>query len=311
MSERNPALWMQNRTDHTAENDRALLSMMFMGRRGVVLKDDLKVTQSGTPAMSVSVAAGKAIVLGSETANQGQYGVWNDAAKTVTISAADGTNPRRDIIVARIRDSAYSGGSDTFTIEAITGTPAASPADPTIPANCLQLARVAVAAGASSIVDANITDLRVFVHTPPSVMARRLSDFSVPDSSGRVPIPFDAADLWDTDGFHDPSTNNTRLTVPAGLGGLYYVTASIGWDANASGIRQIIVETSTGGFYADNVQAGNATALRQVTSDIIPLNAGEYVELKSFQNSGGARTAQGATANPSSGRFGMTYLGPI
>lgn len=311
MSERNPALWMQNRTDHTAENDRALLTMMFRARTGVILQDDLKVTQSGTPAMSVSVAAGRGVVAGTETANQGHYGVWNDAAKTVTISAADGTNPRRDIIVARIRDAAYSGATNSFAIEAITGTPAASPSDPTIPANCIQLARVAVAAGASSIVNANITDLRAFAHTRPTVMAQRLSDFSVADSSGRIPIPFNSTDLWDTDGFHDPSTNNTRLTVPSGLGGLYLVQASIGWDANASGVRQIIVETSTGGFYADNVTTGNSTALRQTTSDIIRLAAGEYIELKAFQNSGGARTIQGATANPSSCRFGMTYLGPI
>lgn len=161
MTERNPALWMQNRDDHNAEQERALLNLVFgEAASGVASSSSLRVTQSDTPGMTVKVAPGYAIVLGTEDAHQGSYGVWNDDAKTVTIGASDPTNARHDIIVARIKDSFYSGSDDTFTIEAIAGTPAGSPADPDIPANCLPLARVVVGANAASIVDADITDLR-------------------------------------------------------------------------------------------------------------------------------------------------------
>lgn len=165
MTERNPALWLQQRTDHTAEQDRALLSMTFENE-GVTSSGSMAVSQRGAGAnMSVDVAAGQGLVKGDDNSAQGLYGVWNDATKNLTISAADGTNPRRDIIVARVKDAYYSGATNAFSLEVITGTPAGTPVDPTIPNNCLSLARVAVAAGATSITNANITDLRVRAYT--------------------------------------------------------------------------------------------------------------------------------------------------
>lgn len=125
----------------------------------------LKVTEkSGTPNMSVDVAAGACAVKGTEGGNTGSnYFVEAQSLTNVVISASDPTNGRKDLIVVRIKDQDFASGSpstNTATIEVITGTPAASPADPTIPSNCLVLARVAVAATVTSIVDANITDLR-------------------------------------------------------------------------------------------------------------------------------------------------------
>jgi hypothetical protein len=130
------------------------------GGHGVVGSSALAVTQKDTPDMGVKVAAGLAYVRGTESADQGVYSVCNDAATNLTISTADGSNPRRDLIVAKIEDDDYSGSAQAWSLAVVTGTPAGSPADPTPPANSLVLARVAVAAGASSITNANITDLR-------------------------------------------------------------------------------------------------------------------------------------------------------
>ncbi len=131
------------------------------GAHGVVRPNDLKVTQHGTPNMSVDIAAGMCNIRGTEATLQGVYaGCTNSASLTLTISAADATNARKDLVVAKVRDSEYSGSSDDFSIVVVTGTPAGSPSDPAIPENSLVLARVAVAANATSIVTANITDLR-------------------------------------------------------------------------------------------------------------------------------------------------------
>lgn len=140
----------------------------WAGQRAGVFRTastSLKVTEkSGTPNMSVDVAAGACAVKGTEGGNTGSnYFVEAQSSTNVVISASDPTNGRRDLIVVRIKDQDFASGSpstNTATIEVITGTPAASPADPTIPANCLVLARVVVAATVTSIVDANITDLR-------------------------------------------------------------------------------------------------------------------------------------------------------
>lgn len=164
MAEKNPPLYLQQRTDHTAEGDRALITSL-VENEGVAASGALAVAQSSTPAMSVQVAAGRGYVQGDDNGSQGMYHVWNDAAKTLTIAAADATNPRRDIVVARVYDAYYAGATNAFALEVITGTAAASPSDPTIPNNCLPLARVAVAASATSITNANITDLRVRAYT--------------------------------------------------------------------------------------------------------------------------------------------------
>lgn len=46
----------------------------------------------------------------------------------------------------------------------------------------------------------------------------------------RVPINFTSADAFDTNAFHDPSTNSSRITIPAGYAGkyLFYGFYSIG-----------------------------------------------------------------------------------
>jgi hypothetical protein len=123
----------------------------------------MAVTQNGTPNMSVNVAAGRAVVLGDNATNQGQYIVRNTATLNVPISASDATNPRRDIVCVRVRDAFYAGSNNDAAIVVVEGTPAPSPVDPTIPPNHLPLARVTVAAGATTIVAANITSLRTLV----------------------------------------------------------------------------------------------------------------------------------------------------
>jgi hypothetical protein len=132
------------------------------GSHGVVSAGDLAVTQNGTPNMSVNVAAGRAFIRGTETAslNQGVYSFFNDGTVNLTVAASDPTNPRRDLVVAQVRDSNYAGAANDARLFVVTGTPAASPSDPTIPANCLVLARISVAALSTTVLNAAITDLR-------------------------------------------------------------------------------------------------------------------------------------------------------
>ncbi len=135
-------------------------------RAGVFLTSatSWKVTEkSGTPNMSVDVAAGSGGIPATEGGNTGIYLAESQSLTNVVISASDPTNARKDLIVARIKDQDFASGSpstNTFTIEVVTGTPAASPADPTVPSNCVVLARVDVPATDTAIGNAQITDLR-------------------------------------------------------------------------------------------------------------------------------------------------------
>jgi hypothetical protein len=128
---------------------------------GLVREGHLAVSEkSGTPNMSVDVAAGIAMVTGDSSLAQGVYVATNDAVANLVVATADATNDRWDLVVMQVRDNAEdSGGSTDARLFVVTGTAASSPADPTIPDGCLVLARVVVEALASSITDSDITNL--------------------------------------------------------------------------------------------------------------------------------------------------------
>jgi len=134
------------------------------GAHGVAVSGafTLKVEANGTPNMSVNVHTGSAFVRSGEAADQ-TYHVYNDGTVNLAIAAADATNPRRDLIILQVRDSNFSGANDDARLFVVQGTPAASPADPSLAATptALVLARIQVNAADTSIVAGDITDLRV------------------------------------------------------------------------------------------------------------------------------------------------------
>jgi hypothetical protein len=153
-----PPSWLQNGS-YTAQNDR-LNANATWATTGVRRTGDLAVTQSGTPGMSVSIAAGWGVIVGNFTTNVGTYGFYNDGAVTATITTANPSLPRIDLVCITVNDSAYTGSLNSVVVQVVAGTPNASPTVPATPTNSLALARVAVAAGATTILNANITDVR-------------------------------------------------------------------------------------------------------------------------------------------------------
>jgi hypothetical protein len=166
MAEINPPWTLEQLATHHANVNRMFMAASTGRVEGVIY--GLAVAQRGAGAnMSVDIAKGSGVVFGDDNEQQGTYGVTNDATANVVIAAADPTNPRRDLIACRVRDAFYTGGTNAWDLFVIQGTAAGAPVDPTVPNNCMVLARVAVAAAASSITNANITDLRSF--TPVGV----------------------------------------------------------------------------------------------------------------------------------------------
>ena len=155
---------------------------------GVARGADFAVTQNGTPNMSVNVAAGGAFIRGTQNANQGAYHVWNDGTVNLSISAADATNGRRDLVIAQVRDAFYSGATNDARITVVTGTPAAVPVDPSLASfpNALVLARITVAAGDTAINTADITDLR----TMANILNARPVFGSTTQRDQFIPVPY-------------------------------------------------------------------------------------------------------------------------
>ena len=94
------------------------------------------------------------------------------------------------------------------------------------------------------------------------------------------------AERYDTDGFHDNVTNNSRLTAP--YSGKYGVAATIRWAANATGQRNLRLVVN--GATTIALVAVDATAAGNTDMCIYreyELAAGDYVEVIVVQNSGG------------------------
>ena len=158
MALRTPPSWLQNGS-HPAENDR-LTTQAIWTTTGYIGTGSLAVTQSASPGMSVSVAQGWGAVLGTTQTNMGVYMIYNDAATTLTVTAANAVNPRIDLVCATVNDSYYTGSLNNVSFQVIAGTPAASPTAPALPANSISLATIAVGTSVTSILNANITDTR-------------------------------------------------------------------------------------------------------------------------------------------------------
>jgi hypothetical protein len=157
MTERLPYV-QQNRTvaagqGHDAQEWRWMQAGAALA--GVCGPGDLKVTAA--TGMQVTIAAGGAFVPDGTTP-AGAYHVFNDGPVTITLDATV-SQPRIDLVIAEVLDTAAGGASNAFRIRKVPGTAAASPSPPTLPARSIALAQVAIPAAPASAVGA-ITDRR-------------------------------------------------------------------------------------------------------------------------------------------------------
>lgn len=248
MTLRTPPSWLQNGS-HPAENDR-LTTQALWATTGIISSGSLAVTQNSPTGLSVLVASGWAAIVGTEQANMGTYVTYNDATVTLGITTPDPTNPRIDRVVATVRDAYYSGAFNDVILQVVAGTPAGSPVAPATPANSISLATVAVAAGATVITNANITDTRVLVTTniPESGDISSVTagnGLSGGGSSGAVTLTIDTAITVDKTTAQ--TLTNKTLTSPI---------------VDGSGI---IFEGSTADIYETTLTVVDPTADRTIT----------------------------------------------
>lgn len=93
-------------------------------------------------------------------------------------------------------------------------------------------------------------------------------------------IPFEA-ESFDTDGFHDNSTNNTRLTVPSGKAGLYLCSAQLTINVSSRDNQYLFFRVNGSGYEnyeGRNGSSGSGPAGHNGSVPLV-LAVGDYVEL--------------------------------
>jgi hypothetical protein len=105
------------------------------------------------------------------------------------------------------------------------------------------------------------------------------------------------AEDYDVGTMHDNATNNTRVTIPTGGGGVYLIKGRVAFAATATGTRaaRFYKNNATALAQVNVSNAGAADAVSQTTATIEVLAAADYIEFQVYQNSGGNLNAGHAT----------------
>jgi hypothetical protein len=171
---------------------RAISGLLTTG--GVKGSGDLLVIENGTPNKTVKISAGTIYIDFVDPVAEGARKylgfIETGSEQNVTITDNTSGSARIDLIVAYVDTSAAtqddSDNNGALKFAAIPGTPAATPAIPTdatvtgilgagVPWR--PLARVAVANGFTSIINANITDMRSYTSDQETVLDDTSVDF--------------------------------------------------------------------------------------------------------------------------------------
>ena len=128
-------------------------------------------------------------------------------------------------------------------------------------------------------------------------------------NSSTTTLTFNTED-YDTDAFHSTSSNTGRITIPTGKGGKYFVTTTVNYAGNATGFRQIRILKNGSTNVAAAIETPGANADMSLTCSImLTLVAGDYLEVVTFQNSGGNLNVYGNNEWNFDTIFCANYLG--
>jgi len=152
----------------------------------------------------------------------------------------------------------------------------------------------------STILNADIRDINNFQLEPPRCYAYRNADKSTTDSAWPVyDMDLELYDPYSTPA-HSLVTNNSRLI--AAEPGIFDCKVQAKWAASATGSRRMQLRKNAGGVQTNGTLLFDTAALPS-TGNIgfvhgsveVQLNASDYIEMFTFQTSGGALNVIGGS----------------
>lgn len=121
-----PAYIGQAAYQHPVELDRNILEGIF-ARTGLMRLGDFALAPTGV-AQQLSISAGRAFLLGAESAQQGGYVAWSDVSENKVFGPPSGS-ARIDSLILRVVDTQYGSdpGSPRAEWDIVAGVPSGSP----------------------------------------------------------------------------------------------------------------------------------------------------------------------------------------
>jgi hypothetical protein len=262
-----------------ARDERRITRALVSGTR-LYNDSDFAVTAAG--GMKVQVAAcaegGGLVWSPGRFAHRGAYWCYSDENIQFTLGPADAAQARTDTVAIALHDGEYEGdASFTCAPQVFAGTPGGGA--PTIPGDSYPLANVAVAAAASSISAANITDRRGGVGG--AVFSDRYGVVTLPATGTLGSLaPPTLTGWWTT------AADGTMTFARSGLFGVDLTVSRAGttpfilrvYGPNGSEINETTA-TTVGG-----------TTARAYHARILPLTKGQTLRLAGMSTTAGAMT---------------------
>jgi hypothetical protein len=197
MTFRQPPSYLQN-ASLPAVNDRLLLGT-FVRSEGVLSPTHLAASAASSGTDTVLTAGGVFVKNDLDTVG-GYYWTYNDASYNVHHAASNPTSPRIDTIAVRVRDTEYSGLNNDSDAIVVTGTPAASPLAPALPAGSsyYPLYDVRIPQGSTAATQYTYTDRRVVARLRGDVVpiATQTLLSTLDAYPGLTAIALDTGKLW-------------------------------------------------------------------------------------------------------------------
>lgn len=124
-----------------------------------------------------------------------------------------------------------------------------------------------------------------------------------------VTLAFDGEE-YDTHGFHDNATNNSRLIIPAGESGKYRVGFALGWSTSSTHdgytFSAQIDLTSGGVTTLVALDQNNAHPSNRIETEL-EMSEGDYVEVKVFHGYTGGAISVGSSYFAGAGRYSPVF----
>lgn len=223
---------------------------------------DASTTQKGSVQLSDSTSTTSSVLASTPTATKSAYDLANTAntAAGTAQTTANAAIPKSTVTTSG--DVIYATGSSAVTRLGIGSTGQVLTVAAGVPSWATP------SSGGSTFVGAS-----VYRATPDQGIA-----------SGTFTAVNWTAENYDTDAFHDNTTNNTRLTIPTGKGGYYQIRSQVGMQGITGEFSLRVQKNGTNLRYF--IGTGDTTDASQQINFATSLSAGDYITVDVLQSSG-------------------------
>lgn len=234
----------------------------------------------------------------------GTYFAYSDGNDTISLPAANPSNPFIATVILRVADDQYGTvtGTKGARYDIVSGTPGASPTAPSdsaidalgVPGGWMRICDIRINSADTGVIPGGqFTRPFIKLAAPPTAKMTLVAAQSLTNNTVQG-VLFDTNE-FDTDGMVDLVNDRLIIQTP----GLYLLQAMMTFSGNATGARTMYMTINGSVKNADyRATLGSAFSTIANVGGLHRLAAGDLITLQAFQNSGGSLAVSPVNGGP-------------